>query len=90
MGQQPQPPQRGLAFDPGGDVVRQGDDLVRRPENELTRVQDERLVPLGLDLAGQVRLVRGGVDVWIPMVLEDRKKRSRRTSIEEGCSIEGS
>ena len=41
------------------------------PEHELARVQDERLVALRLDLAGQVGLVRGRVDVRVAVVLED-------------------
>ena len=41
------------------------------PEHELARVQDERLVALGLDLAGQVGLVGRRVDVRVLVVLED-------------------
>jgi CO/xanthine dehydrogenase FAD-binding subunit len=33
-------------------------------------VQDERLVAVRLHLAGQVRLLLGGVDVRVPVVLE--------------------
>ncbi len=47
------------------------DHLEGRPEHELTGVQDERLVALGLDHPGQVRLVGGGVDVRVAVVLED-------------------
>ena len=39
-------------------------------ERELARVQDERLVALGLDQAGEVRLVDRRVDVRVAVVLE--------------------
>ena len=42
----PEPAERALAFEAGGDVVGQGDDLEGRAEHELARVQDERLVRL--------------------------------------------
>src|SRR5690348_15082985 len=71
VGEQAEPAQRRLALDAGGDVVGQSDPLVRRPEDELTGVQDEGLVALGLDLPGQVGLIRGGIDVRVHMVLED-------------------
>ena len=71
LAQQTEPAQRRLALDPRCDVVGQGADLVRRPEHELTGVQDERLVTLGLDLAGQVGLLDRGVDVRVLVVVED-------------------
>ena len=70
VGEQPEPPERRLALDAGGDVVGQRDHLVRRPEHELARVQDERLVALRLDHPGQVGLVGGRVDVRVAVVLE--------------------
>jgi hypothetical protein len=69
--QQAEPAERGLSLHPGRDVVGQRHDLVGRPQDELPRVQDERLVALGLDLAGEVRLVGGRVDVRVAVVLED-------------------
>jgi hypothetical protein len=70
VGDQAQPSERALALQPGRDVVRQGDDLVGGGQRELTRVQDERLIALGLDQPGQVRLLDGGVDVGVLVVLE--------------------
>ena len=60
------------------------------PEHELARVQDERLVALRLDLAGQVGLVGRGVDVRVAVVLEDPEVRSSRKSMLEGWIIAGS
>src|SRR3546814_2289900 len=65
VGEQPQATQRRLALDARGDVVGEGDDLIGGAEHELTRVQDERLVALGLDRPGQVALVCRRVDVRI-------------------------
>lgn len=67
---QPQAPQRALALQPGGEIVGQGDDLVRAGEDELPGVEDERLVALRLHEAGQVGLLDGGVDVGVPVILE--------------------
>ena len=71
MGQQPEPPERRLALEPGRDVVRQRHDFVRRREDELPWMQDERLVGIRLDEAGQLRLLDRRVDVGVTMVLED-------------------
>ena len=60
VGQQPEPAERGLALDPGGDVVGQRHDLIDRAERELAGVQDERLVARRLDRAGQLRLLAAG------------------------------
>src|SRR5690554_2535952 len=57
VGEQAQPPQRGLALEARGDVVGQRDGLVRRAQDELARVQDERLALRDLHEPGQVRLV---------------------------------
>jgi hypothetical protein len=67
---QPEPPERALALQPRGQVVGQRDDLVRAGQHELAGVQDERLVPLRLHQAGQIRLLDGGVDVRVPVILE--------------------
>src|SRR6476620_6259236 len=69
--EQAQPAELRLALHACGDVVGQRHHLVGRPEDELARVQDERLVTLRLDLAGQLGLVGGRVDVGVAMVLED-------------------
>jgi hypothetical protein len=74
VGQQAKPAEARLALQPGGDVVGQGDDFVRRCEDEFARVQDERLAWLALHQPGQVGLLLGGVDVGIPVVLEDPKE----------------
>ena len=71
VGQQPEAAERGLALEPAGDVVGQRDDLVRRRQHELARVQDERLVALGLDQPGEVGLLVRRVDVRVAVVLED-------------------
>ena len=71
MGEQPEAAQRRLALHPGGDVVGEGHHLVGGPEHELPRVQDERVVAVGLDHPGQVGLVGRRVDVRVLVVLED-------------------
>ena len=69
----PSRPSDDLPSTPGGDVVGQRDDLVRRAEHELAGVQDERLVALGLDRAGQLGLLLGGVDVRVLWFSKTRK-----------------
>ena len=71
VGEQAEAAQRRLALEPAGDVVGQRDDLVRRAEHELARVQDERLVAVRLDQAGEVGLLGARVDVRVAVVLED-------------------
>ena len=44
------------------------------PEHELARVQDERLLAVGLHHPGEVGLVLGRVDVRVPVVLEDTEE----------------
>ena len=66
----PSRPSARLALKPAGDVVGQRDDLVGGPEHELARVQDERLVVVGLDQPGQVGLLHRRVDVRVAVVLE--------------------
>ena len=56
-------------------------------EHELARVQDERLVVLGLDQPGQLGLLLRRVDVRVAVVLEHPEERSRRTSMLDGCTI---
>ncbi len=70
VGEQAEPAERALALQPGGDVVGQGDDLVRRAEHELAGVQDERLVAVRLDQPGQLGLLDRRVDVRVAVVLE--------------------
>ena len=70
VGQQAEPAEAGLAFQPGGQVVRQLHDLVRRAEDELARVQHQRLVRLALDQAGQVGLLQPRVDHGVLVVVE--------------------
>ena len=59
-----------LPLQPGGDVVGERHDLVRAPERELPRVQDERLVGLDLDHPREVGLVLGGIDERVFVVVE--------------------
>src|ERR1700722_19887409 len=70
MGQQAEPAERALALQAARDVVRERDHLEGRGQHELTRVQDERLVSVRLDFAGQVRLLNRRVDVRVAVVLE--------------------
>lgn len=49
----------------------QRDDLERRPEDELARVEDRRLVALRLEQARQVGLLAARVDEQVAVVLED-------------------
>lgn len=68
--EEPQAAKRALALEAGGDVVGQGDHLEGGSEDELARVQDERIPLLRLDEAGQLGLVLGGVDVGVLVVVE--------------------
>ena len=61
----PQPTEARLALEAPSDVVGQGDDLIRRGQHELAGMQDERLVLGRLDLAGEVGLLDGRVDVRV-------------------------
>jgi hypothetical protein len=63
--------QTGFPFEPRCEVVGHADHLERRAEDELPRVQDERVVAVGLDERGQVVLLQCGVDVRVPRVVED-------------------
>ena len=67
----PSRPSERLALQPAGEVVGQRDDLERRAEHELARVQHERLVAVRLDQRGQVVLLHRRVDVGVPGVVED-------------------
>src|SRR6201997_2759964 len=68
--QQTQPAQRRFALQPAREVVGQGEELQRRAEHELTRVQDEGFSLDGLHQAGQLILLLGGVDVGVAGVVE--------------------
>ena len=68
--EEPQPAETRLALQPPGDVVRQRNDFVRGGEDKLTGVQDEGLLAVGLDQAGQVWLLYRRVDVRLAVVLE--------------------
>src|SRR5690625_5578867 len=70
MGEEPQPAQGTLALQPGREISRQGYLLQRGCEDELARVQDERLVRADLDQPCQVRLLDRRIDVGILVVLE--------------------
>lgn len=71
VGEQSQPAQGASPLEPASHVVGQRDHLVGRREHELPGMQDERLVAVGLDQPGQLRLLDGGVDVGVAVVLED-------------------
>ena len=60
----PSRPERALALQPTRKIVRQPDRLVRRPQHELARMQDERVVALGLDLRRQLVLLLLG-SMWV-------------------------
>jgi hypothetical protein len=68
--QESQAPQRALALEPRRQVVGQADPLEGGAEHELPRVQDERLVGLGLDQPGEFRLVGLRVDEGVLVVVE--------------------
>lgn len=59
-----------LFLQPRGEIVGERDDLVRGRQDELPGVQDERLVAVRLDHAGQIDLLDRGIDVRIAVVLE--------------------
>ena len=67
----PEPAERALAFEPCDEIVRQRDALQRRAENELARMEDERLVVGHLDELREVLLVGLDVDERVPGVAED-------------------
>ena len=79
--------ERGLALEPGHQVVGQRDALVGGAEHELARVEDERGVVLDLDDLGQVFLgllrvdVRRGVVAEHPEVAVDVQVHGRRLHI---------
>ena len=71
--EEPQPPQGGLALEPGHQVVGDADPLQGRPQDELPGVEDERL-PLGdLDQLGEVLEVLSDVDYAHGVVTEQPK-----------------
>jgi hypothetical protein len=69
--QQSEPAERGLALEPGRDVVRERDELERAAEDELAGVQDERLQRGGLDQVRQLGLVLGRIDERLLVVVEE-------------------
>lgn len=69
--EQAEPAQGGLALETTGDVVGERDHLVGGTKHELTRMQDERLVALGLDQPREVGLLDAGIDVRVAVILED-------------------
>ena len=73
MSEQTQAPQGRLSFKAAGDVIGKRHDLESRPENELARVQDERLITFGLNQPSQVWLFHTRIDVRVLVVLEDPK-----------------
>ena len=70
VGDQTQPSQARLALEPRRHVVRQGHDLVGGRQDELPRVQDERLALLDLDQPGELGLLLRGVDHGVLVVVE--------------------
>ena len=73
VSEQTQAPQGRLSFKAAGDVIGKRHDLESRPENELARVQDERLITFGLNQPSQVWLFHTRIDVRVLVVLEDPK-----------------
>ena len=78
-----------------GDVVGERHHLIGGAEDELPRMQDERLIALGLDHAGEVRLLLARVDVGVLVVLEDPEPAvqahvdARRLDHRLGVGLEG-
>ena len=70
VGEQAEPAQARLALEAPGYVIGKRDDLEGRRQHELARVQDERVLAIGLDQPGQVGLLHRGVDVRVAVVLE--------------------
>src|SRR5215207_330544 len=65
VGQQAQAAERTLALQSRRDVITERHGLVGRREYELAGMQNERLVALGLDQPGEVRLFLRWVDVRV-------------------------
>ena len=63
--------QDSTSFEPAHEVVRQLDPLEHLAEDELARVEDERLVVRDGQHLGQVRLRAADVDVRVAVVAED-------------------
>src|SRR5699024_3552198 len=70
MGEEPEASQGAYPVQPGREVGAQGYLLQRGCEDELSRVQDERLVRVDLDQPCQVWLLDRRVDVWVLVVVE--------------------
>ena len=68
--QQAEPAERGLPLQARHEVVREGHALEGRSQDELARMQDERLVGLGLDQFRQIGLLLLHVDVGVAVVRE--------------------
>ena len=73
MDEEAEPSERRLALEPRDQIVGEGDPLQGRAENELPRVQDERLL-LDLDQLGEVRLLLLHVDVRMTGVVEHAER----------------
>ena len=71
MDEEPEPPERALAFEPGDEVVGQSDALEGGAEHELAGMEDERLVAGDLDQLGELRLLLARVDHRGAVVAED-------------------
>src|SRR5664280_2801037 len=73
MREQTEPTQGRLALKPGGKIAGQRHDLETGTEDELARMQDQRLTVLDLDQPSELGLVFGWVDEGIPVVVEQAK-----------------
>jgi hypothetical protein len=69
--QQAQAAERGLALQSGHEVLGQPDPLQGRAQDELPRVQDERLALSHVDQVGEAGHLALHVDQRIPVVVED-------------------
>jgi len=75
VNEETQAPERALAFQAGDEVVGERDALESRPEDELARVEDERLLRVShLDELGQVLHRLLDVDEGVTGVAEDPKE----------------
>lgn len=72
--EQPQAAERGLALQPRGDRVGEGEALKGRAEHELAGVEDERVAFGDLYQRGQLVLAQLRVDVGVLRVVEDAEE----------------
>lgn len=65
--------QGGFALESAGNVIGQCHDLDGRAKDELPWMQDEWIITLWLEEAGEVRLFLAWIDVRVAVIFEDSK-----------------